>query len=320
MFATIADRRYNRDNPIFDQGDTVAAWTKTAGLDYEVKRADAVFTAVDEQGQEHEGCHSDLDVLYRSDTRSPLSVVSRRYNIVQPRDVMGFFRSLVEESGYKLETAGTFGEGKRLWAMCNTNLTGEIVKNDPVGGYILLATSYDGSMSTVAKFTPIRVVCQNTLTMALRRSKGDRSGLHISIPHNSKFDPAKVKGSLAGAAEQFEEFKQIARDLTRVQMTADKVDAFLIELVAKTVPEEVKPEQIRAGRTYKSLQALFQGEAVGADLPGVSGTGWGLLNAASEFYDWKVQARSEDSRINSAWFGEGERSKQKALQMLTALI
>lgn len=312
------DRHYYRDNAALDQSATTEDWVKAAGLDFEVKRGSAIYTAIDQRGQEIEGCNADMDVLYRSDNLRPLSVVSGKYKVVQPKIVVDFFRKLVEDSGYQIETAGTFGDGRRLWAMCNTNLTSEIVKNDPVGGYVLLATSYDGSMSTVAKFTTIRVVCQNTLTAALK-AKG-KAGLHISVPHSSTFNTESVQGSLAGAALQFEEFKEIGAALARKQLTAEKVDQFLIELVARTAPEDTKPEVVRLGRTYKSIHDLFNGAAIGSEIPGVSGTAWGLLNACTEHYDWAVQARSDESRHNSAWFGTGERAKTKALQMLVATL
>ena len=106
-------------------------------------------------------------MLYRSDTKAPLSVVSQRYHTVQPRDVLEFYRDLTEVSGYELETAGVLKGGRKFWALARTGQGAALKDNDQVNGYLLLATSCDGTLATTATPTTIRVVCNNTLTIAL---------------------------------------------------------------------------------------------------------------------------------------------------------
>jgi len=89
-------------------------------------------------------------VLYRSDTKAPLSVVSNRYQIVQPREVLEFYRDLTEVSGYELETAGVLKGGRKFWALARTGQTTKLKGNDQVNGYLLLATSCDGTLATTA--------------------------------------------------------------------------------------------------------------------------------------------------------------------------
>lgn len=89
-------------------------------------------------------------MLYRSDTKAPLSVVSNRYQIVQPREVLEFYRDLTEVSGYELETAGVLKGGRKFWALARTGQTTKLKGNDQVNGYLLLATSCDGTLATTA--------------------------------------------------------------------------------------------------------------------------------------------------------------------------
>lgn len=106
-------------------------------------------------------------VLYRSDTLASLSVVSKRYNVVQPHEVLHFYQDLVQAGRFELETAGVLKGGRMLWALAKTGQDMRLNGGDIVKYYLLLATSCDGTLCTTAQFTSLRVVCNNTLQMAL---------------------------------------------------------------------------------------------------------------------------------------------------------
>lgn len=108
-------------------------------------------------------------VLYRSDTHAPLSVVSQRFQEVQPKEILEFYRDLTEQSGFELETAGVLKGGKKFWALARTGQTSMLKGKDVSNGYMLLATHV--MERTTAQFTSIRVVCNNTLAIALKRSE-----------------------------------------------------------------------------------------------------------------------------------------------------
>src|SRR3546814_12556175 len=110
-------------------------------------------------------------VLYRSDTKAPLAVVSKRFQVVQPGEILEFYRDLTEVGGFELETAGVLREGRKFWALARTGQSVSLKGRDRVDGYLLLATACDGTLATTAQFTSVRVVCKNTLSIAL----GDRS-------------------------------------------------------------------------------------------------------------------------------------------------
>ena len=127
-------------------------------------------------------------VLYRSDTKVPLSVVSSRYQVVQPAEILDFYKDLTEISGFELETAGVLKDGKKLWALARTGQSATLKGKDQVNAYLLLATACDGTLATTAQFTSVRVVCNNTLSIAL----GDSTGT-VKVGHRSQFDAQAVK-------------------------------------------------------------------------------------------------------------------------------
>jgi phage/plasmid-like protein (TIGR03299 family) len=145
-------------------GQSIETWTKEAGLDYTVLESPVMY---DSPAASVPQVWPNRKVLHRSDTGAPLAVVSDNYNVVQPSAVMGFFSELVRIGGFEMETAGALSDGRRVWALAKVGDAAPVVDGDLVKPYILLGTSYDGTMATVAKFTAIRVVCNNTITAAV---------------------------------------------------------------------------------------------------------------------------------------------------------
>ena len=145
------------------QKQPIEVWQREAGMDWQIQESPVHFKsdAIGPLGTIHS--FPEQKVLYRSDTKAPLSVVSKRYHTVQPREVLEFYRDLTEVSGYELETAGVLKGGRKFWALARTGQGTSIKGNDQVNGYLLLATSCDGTLATTATPTTIRVVCNNTL-------------------------------------------------------------------------------------------------------------------------------------------------------------
>ncbi len=136
--------------------------------------------------------YPDSKVLYRSDTRATLSVVGNRFKVVQPEEILEFYRDLTEVSGFELETAGVLKGGRKMWALARTGQSGVLKGNDQTNAYLLLATSCDGTMATTAQFTSIRVVCNNTPAVALKGSTANA----VKVKHNTAFDANLVKKQL----------------------------------------------------------------------------------------------------------------------------
>lgn len=289
-------------------GASIETWTQEAGLAYTVKESPVLFRS--DAASEPE-VFQGRKVLHRSDTGGALAVVSDGYKVVQPSDVMEFFRKLVDIGGFQLETAGALSHGRRVWALAKVNEGADIVDGDIVRPYVLLGTSYDGTMATVAKFTSIRVVCNNTITAALDRENAGT----VRVLHSERFDADRVRLELGIVADNWERFLVQSRALAGRPMNQEDADAFVTALLQPYHTSQTMA--VNETKGYRRIMDLFNGQAIGAGIPGVAGTRWAMLNAVTELVDHE-RGRSANTRIESAWFGTGAAMKTKALEMLSA--
>ena len=188
-------------NPL-ERGQSLDVWAEQSGLNWEIKQSPVLFDTSNDSHLNDTGSFEDKSVLYRSDTGAPLSVVSQRYKVVQPREILEFYRDLTEVSGFELETAGVLKGGKKIWALARTGQSTSLKGNDVTKGYVLLATACDGSMATTAQFTSVRVVCNNTLAVSLFQEKGSA----VKVPHSTQFDAKAVKKDLGISVSAWDDF------------------------------------------------------------------------------------------------------------------
>ena len=302
--AFVGETPWHKLGQELEEGASIEQWQVAAGMDWSIERSPVRFNA-----QGNDQIYSGQSVLYRSDDNTPLSVVSNRYKPVQPKEVLGFFRDLVAENGFKIHTAGTLMGGKRMWALAETGKFGEVCKGDGIGGFLLLSTSCDKTLATTARFTTVRVVCNNTLTAAVNRDVNQ-----VSFSHIQQFDHVAVKAQLGNAVESFGSFMEMAKVLQKAKLSAQEAKEFVGFLVSTSVQLADEEYDVTTNRAYKKILALFNEEAKGIEL--VGHTKWGMVNAVTEYYDHFNPTRSDDARLNSAWFGAGERAKNQALDLL----
>lgn len=290
------------------QKQPLEVWQREAGMNWQIQESPVHFKAdtVGNLGTIHS--FSEQKVLYRSDTKAPLSVVSNRYQVVQPREVLEFYRDLTEVSGYELETAGILKGGRKFWALARTEQTTVLKGNDQVNGYLLLATSCDGTLATTATPTTVRVVCNNTLTISLNGATRA-----IKVPHNTRFDPQAVKKQLGIAVSQWDEFMYRMRALAERKVQWHEAMGFFMNVLCDVAPNSKLPEILPNERALRKVQGLYEGQGRGATLESAQGTAWGLLNAVTEYVDHERRARSTEYRMDSAWFGAGASLKERAL-------
>lgn len=289
-----------------ESGLPLEDWIVQAGMDWDILDSPVRFIAGQREYLGEIKAFPDHKVLYRSDTQAPLSVVGQHYKVVQPREILEFYRDLTEKSGFELATAGVLKGGRKLWALAKTGQSTTLKGRDTTEGYVLLATACDGTMATTAQFTSVRVVCNNTLAVAL----GEGSGA-VKVPHRSHFDPDSVKQSLGITVSAWDEFMYRLKQLSNRRVKDSEARNYLLRVMAD--PEKASISK-GTERTMGRVMALYQGEAMGADLASAQGTSYGLLNAVTQFVDHERRARSRDNRLDSAWFGQGAALKNKALE------
>lgn len=281
----------------------ISVWQRQAGMDWSIRETDVLFSISGNEGL-HLKTKPDHKVLFRSDSGQALSVVSKRYKVVQPAEVLEFYRDLVSVGGFELETAGVLKGGKKLWALARTGQETLLRGNDAVKAYLLLATSCDGTLCTTAQFTSVRVVCNNTLQMAVGNSGGA-----VKVPHSTAFDPKQVKESLGIGLSSWDRFVTSMHRLSERPVNKFEAMRFLVDVLGDaSLPLNDQPNT----KAIQAVYSLYAGDGKGSELASAAGTAWGLLNGVTEYVDQHRRARSVDHRLDSAWFGPGAAIKEKA--------
>lgn len=318
----ITSMAYVNETPWHGLGNQLApnqpseVWAKQAGMNWQIEEAEVRFVsgmAGSTLGSIH--AFPEQKVLYRSDTKAPLSVVSRRFQVVQPAEIIEFYRDLTEVGGFELETAGVLKDGKKLWALAKTGQSATLKGRDRVNGYLLLATACDGTLATTAQFTSVRVVCNNTLAIAL----GDNTSA-VKVPHRSQFDAQAVKRQLGIAISSWDGFMARMKALSECKVNDTAAEAFFRRVLTYPATGASTPVPATNDNAVKAVQELFAGRGKGADMASAAGTAFGLLNAVTEFVDHQRRARSDDHRRDAAWFGTGATLKQKAWDEALRLV
>lgn len=292
------------------EGAPIDVWAREAGMAHTIESSRVAFRWGEDKGEV--GVMDDRRVLWRSDTKAPLAVVSNRYQVVQPGEVLEFFRDLVDATGdYALETAGCLDDGKKYWALARyrdaLEFGGDIVKP-----YLLLATACDGSMATTARHTSVRVVCNNTLQMSLH---GEESAIRVA--HSTKFDADSVKARL-GVGAAHARFAEDIDSLITKAITRERAAEIFVDLVAtrdKQTGEITNEKNVK--RIVGEIMASMD-RGPGANLSSARGTAWGAINAVTHYVDFKARARSDNNRFSSGQFGIGANLKAKAFNALIA--
>lgn len=309
---------YIGDTPWHGLGNQLSAhepievWAKQAGMDWQIREAPVRFMTNAAECTGEIESFPENKVLFRSDTNSPLSVVSQRYKVVQPSEILEFYRDLTEVSGFELETAGILKGGRKIWALARTGQSSTLKGNDVTNAYVLLATACDGTLATTAQFTGIRVVCNNTLAVALAGSNGA-----VKVPHNTSFDPQAVKRQLGISIGKWDSFIYSMKGLSEHKVQSHEARNYITRVFLNADKAASANTNERA---MNKVMTLFDGHGKGAELASSKGTAFGLLNAVTEFVDHERRARSADHRLESAWFGQGAALKEKALDLALTMI
>jgi phage/plasmid-like protein (TIGR03299 family) len=251
------------------------------------------------------------DHLHRTDCK-PFGVVGRDYEPLQNRDAFRFFDPLLREGHVTFETAGALGQGKRVWVLAR--FKGDVkIGPDELQRYLLLANTHNGTGSVTVKFTPVRVVCQNTLSAAVA---GD--GRAFRVRHDSHLQ-SRLREKSAVLDMIYHTYKQLQegfQSMTRVHLQPETLAAYLKDVF----PDPSKPDdQSARERLHRNRLAAahFYQHGKGNNADGVRGTLWAAYNGVAEYVDHrKPNALAGDfssSRLNYVWFGGGATIKQRAL-------
>jgi len=242
--------------------------------------------------------------LIREEDNTELDVVGKNWHPVQNQEAFDFFYDWVEEGKMEMHTAGSLSNGKIVWILAKVNETFEVVKDDVVESYMLFTNPHSFGTSLNVRFTPIRVVCNNTLQLALgQHSNG------IRLDHTKKFDPHMVKDALGLATNSMIQYSDQAKHLVNKMSTKESRDEYFSKLFPMTHHEQEVKGYVRSKKAAYANR-LHNNGTPGAGL--VKDSWWDTFNTVTYMYDHKL-GKSNASRVRSSWYGDASKSKQEAL-------
>ena len=254
---------------------------------------------------------ADKFITVRSDTLEPLGVVGSQYTVLQNEHAFDFFDAVTQDPhGPKYETAGSLWNGRKVWMLAKMPEMMEVVPGDDVAPYILLSNSHDGSSAIRIQFTPIRVVCQNTLNMA-----HGGNGKTFKVRHSGDvlLKVSQAQDALGIIRHTVAETLDLYRALVAKVPTKEQVETVLTALFPDTKTDRAKLQRERVLSLAES--------GIGNGNSKVRGTAWALYNGVTELVDHHNNAGSrrgdaKDMRLNSIGLGSGFDFKADALQTI----
>jgi len=253
------------------------------------------------------GVIADHFSVVRDDTRETFTVVKSRYTPVQNRQVFSFADQL-GVSGMKYHTAGAIRGGRKVWVLGKLPGSIKVIGKDIVEKYVLFSTAHDGSQQIRAMLTPVRVVCSNTLHLAMLDGEYLFQSKHTSEVHNKI---KKAKDLFVDLAKKEAEFTTGCQRMALTNVNDEQIEAFLYSVLGYNVSDLSKEIPTRTKNSVAAMQDLAQ-SGLGTDLDGVRGTLWGVYNAVTEYVDHHTTRREGTDHNDAIWFGSGATLKEKA--------
>ena len=246
-----------------------------------------------------------------------LTNVGEGWNPVQNEAAFEFFSEFVLAGDMEMHTAGSLRDGEYVWALAKVKESFDIFGEDRVDSYLLFSNPHKYGKSIDVRFTPIRVVCNNTLTLSLNQDS--KNGVRLS--HRTQFNPEMVKETLGLAHEKFAKYKEMAEFLGTRKVTAES----LIQYYNTVFPNTSRTEMPKEVKQYEDLsrnaKLCYDALEVQPGAEFAAGTWWQAFNSVTFITD-HVQGRNADNRLHSQWFGQNQARKviaaEKAVEFATA--
>ena len=305
MVGDVAQMAYVGDTPWHGLGTRVPAdltpeqMLDAAGLNWTVDKVPAYYVVGDEVrpiGQ---------SALIRSSDSKMLDAVSDDWNPVQNQEAFDFFDEFVRAGDMEMHTAGSLKGGQIVWGLAKVKDSFELFKGDQIDSYLLFSNFHKYGFSTDVRFTPIRVVCNNTLTLSLN-SKVERM---VKISHRKVFNPGNVKEMLGIATDKLTKYKDMASFLGSKKAKNEDIVEYFCRVFPVTGSNEKKTKEV-SKNAQTALDILHT--QPGAQY--AEGTWWQPFNAVTYMTDHLV-GRSADTRLTSSWYGNNKNVKVKALEL-----
>lgn len=302
---------------------SISEWELTAHLDWMVLESPLSFSVPGGFRDTVIDCDvNNRKALYRSDNFDLLSIVGNGYKVVQPIEILEFYRDLIEIHGFTLEVAGSLDGGRKVWATARMGDGYSLPGDDQIYPYLLLMTSYDTSLATTLMSTAIRAVCANTIDAAIMQDENGDATSTIKVPHTDYFNAADVKMEAGLIDAEWYKWSELCQDMARYTMPSTEAVEFFLECIFETEKLRYMPWEDLPAAQLKAYNEIMKGylEGRGAKIRAAHGTLWGALNAVTEYVDHNKPAYNTNNRWKSAIMGQGRALKMKAWNFAKQLI
>lgn len=275
---------------------------KAAGLDWTVDPVELFAEVGDKR------LATGHRALVRSTDQRVIDVITNDWNPVQNIEAFEFFNDFVAHGDMSMETAGSLKDGEIIWALAKVKESFDLFGGkDRVDAYLHFTNPHRYGQSIDVRFTPIRVVCNNTLTLSLNT----KSKNMVKVSHRRQFDADQVKEALGVAKQKLAKYKEMAEFLSQKRYSNESVvDYFQRIFPVLTTKADSKKELSNSAE--RGLEIVKFNKQPGAEFG--KGTYWELFNAVTYMTDHEI-GRSVDSRLTSAWYGANKNLKTKALEL-----
>lgn len=282
---------------------TPAQMMQKAGLDWQVREVESFV--------EYDGkrMSTGQKSLIRESDAKILTNVGENWNPVQNETAFEFFSEFVMNGDMEMNTAGSLRDGQMVWALAKVKESFDLFGGDQVDSYLLFSNPHQYGKSIDIRFTPIRVVCNNTLSLSLD-SKKDNS---VKVGHRVQFDPSQVKQALGIATDKLNTYKEMAEFLGSKRFTIDSYVEYLNTVFPRTADKRVQDKVLSVDTLSRNARLAFD---VVEQQPGAQfaeGSWWQAFNSVTYVTD-HVQGRNSDNRLYSSWFGGNQLRKKDALK------
>ena len=302
---------WHRLGTVLDKPATAEEAINAANLDWEVIKKPLFAGAT-----EHYRLLSNFAIVRGDDWENGkatvLGIVGDGYTPVQNREAFSFFDPIVGEKAAIYHTAGALGSGERVWILAKLPGDIRVIGDDITHKYLLLSNSHDGNSAVQIKFTPIRVVCQNTLTMALSQ------GPTLRVPHTRDVrERLRIAANMLNAVKlRYTELETVFKKMANIQLDSNKLQNYLGQVFPdpRRKADEARYERaLEQARTDRAASEYLFEKGKGNEQKGVAGTLWAAYNGVAEYVDYRRYAKATDKRqVEAIWFGDGYSAKARA--------
>lgn len=311
----VEEMPWHKQGVHLDEPPSTAEAIKHAGLDWNVSKV-KLYSNDQKLVKDYYG-------ITREDTKDVLGIVKGSYTPLQNHEAFNFFDPLISNKFIQYETAGAIGKGEMIWILAKLKINTQIIVHgdDIVNKYLLLSNGHDGQSAVNIKFTPIRVVCQNTLNLALNQEEATKIN-HISSIHKKLQDASVAVENIleiySQAEKNFIAMYKCKIDDTKAKQYSNKLYPVIDR--SKITTENQFEKHKENIRIQTQLMNNYK-ESFGVKHYNIGGTLWAAYNAVTEYIDHPIKYYlGDDKLLKRIWFGEGQSIKEKAYIQAVELI